>query len=61
MVNLFLYFSLNSMFNFIYTDMKTVKISVADSTYLYWLLRTEAHNQKEDKKEIIEIAKLFKP
>ena len=41
--------------------MKTVKISDRDSVYLYWLLKQEAYNQKEDKKEILQIAKLFKP
>ena len=41
--------------------MKTVKISERDSTYLYWLLKQEAYNQKEDKKEILQISKLFKP
>ena len=40
--------------------MKTIKINEKDSTYLYWLLKTESYKQKEDKKEILEIAKLFK-
>tara|TARA_Y100001937_G_scaffold14532_1_gene19622 strand:- start:8260 stop:8382 length:123 start_codon:yes stop_codon:yes gene_type:complete len=37
-----------------------VEISKKDSEYLYWLLRTEAYNQKEDKKEILQLAKKFK-
>tara|TARA_R110002050_G_scaffold293996_1_gene451242 strand:- start:83 stop:208 length:126 start_codon:yes stop_codon:yes gene_type:complete len=40
--------------------MKTIKIKEKDSTYLYWLLKMESSKQKEDKKEILEIAKLFK-
>ena len=40
--------------------MRTVKITEADSNYLYRLLQLEAYNQTEDKKEILQIAKLFK-
>ena len=40
--------------------MRTIKITNEDSTYLYRLLQIEAYNQKEDKKEILKIAKLFK-
>ena len=40
--------------------MRTIKITNEDSIYLYRLLQIEAFNQKEDKKEILKIAKLFK-
>ena len=40
--------------------MRIVKITEEDSTYLYRLLQIEAYNQKEEKKEISQIAKLFK-
>tara|TARA_B110000037_G_scaffold139312_1_gene157548 strand:+ start:45 stop:170 length:126 start_codon:yes stop_codon:yes gene_type:complete len=40
--------------------MRIVKITEEDSTYLYRLLQIEAYNQKEEKKEILQIAKLFK-
>lgn len=40
--------------------MKIIKLSDKDSDYLYWLLKQEAYNQKEDKQEILSIAKKFK-
>ena len=40
--------------------MKKIELTESDCTYLYWLLKQEAYNQKEDKKEILEIANKFK-
>jgi len=40
--------------------MNKIEISNKDCDYLYWLLRTEAYNQKEDKKEILELSNKFK-
>jgi|DEB0MinimDraft_12_1074336.scaffolds.fasta_scaffold03316_11 hypothetical protein len=37
-----------------------IKISEKNSDYLYWLLKQEAYNQKEDKKEILKLANKFK-
>jgi hypothetical protein len=39
---------------------KKIEISEKDSEYLYWLLKMESYKQKEDKKEILELANKFK-
>jgi len=40
--------------------MQTIKLTDKDCDYLFWLLKQESYNQKEDKKEILQIANKFK-
>jgi hypothetical protein len=40
--------------------MRKIILSDKDCHYLFWLLKQEAYNQKDDKKEILQIANKFK-